>query len=200
VLIGADAVLFGVLDILLVVLALDLLHMNDAGPGILNSALGVGGLLGGAASVHLVGRTHHAPAKANGAVIAGAGAASNGLATWPGLALVLIAVSGAGRSFLDVTAATLLQRSLPDDQLGAALGLQESLLMAGTAVGALLAPLLAQPLSSRDTAETPSSSSSPDSCKSPKAPDGSCAFSALAIGSARSHCCETSREPARSPH
>jgi hypothetical protein len=54
VLIGADAVLFGVLDILLVVLALDLLHMNDAGPGILNSALGVGGLLGGAASVLLV--------------------------------------------------------------------------------------------------------------------------------------------------
>jgi MFS family permease len=150
VLVGADAVLLGVLDILLVVLALGLLHMNDAGPGILNSALGVGGLLGGAASVLLVGRTHLAPAMAIGAVTAGAGAASAGLATWPGLAFALIAVSGAGRSFVDVTAATLLQRSLPDDQLGAALGLQESLLMAGTALGALLAPLLVQGFGPRE--------------------------------------------------
>jgi MFS family permease len=142
VLVGADAVLLGVLDILLVVLALDLLRMNDSGPGILNSALGVGGLLGGAATVLLVGRARLAPAIAIGAVTAGAGAACAGLATWPGMAFVLIAVSGAGRSFLDVTATTLLQRSVRDDQLGAALGLQESLLMAGTAFGALLAPLL----------------------------------------------------------
>lgn len=150
VLVGADAVLLGVLDILLVVLALDLLHMSDAGPGILNSALGVGGLLGGAASVLLVGRTHLAPAMAIGAAIAGAGASCAGLATWPGVAFVLIAISGAGRSFVDVTAATLLQRSLPDDQLGAALGLQESLLMAGTALGALLAPLLVQGFGPRE--------------------------------------------------
>jgi MFS family permease len=142
VLVSADAVLLGILDILLVVLALDLLHMNDAGPGILNSALGVGGLLGGAATVLLVGRTHLAPAIAIGAAVAGVGAASAGLAMWPGLAFVLIAVSGAGRSFLDITSATLLQRSVRDDQLGTLLGLQESLLMAGTAFGALLAPLL----------------------------------------------------------
>jgi MFS family permease len=149
VLVGADAVLLGVLDILLVLLALDLLHMNDAGPGILNSALGVGGLLGGAATVLLVGRTHLAPAIAIGAAITGAGAGAAGLAEWPGLAFVLIAVSGAGRSFLDVTAATLLQRSVRDDQLGAVLGLQESLLMAGTAFGALLAPLLVHGFGSR---------------------------------------------------
>jgi hypothetical protein len=141
-LVGADAVLLGVLDILLVVLALDLLHMNDAGPGILNSALGVGGLLGGGATVLLVGRARLAPAILAGAAVAGLGAALAGVATWPALAFACIAVSGAGRSFLDVTAATLLQRSVPDEQLGAVLGLQESLLMAGTALGALLAPLL----------------------------------------------------------
>jgi CRP-like cAMP-binding protein len=62
---------------------------------------------------------------------------------------VLLAVSGAGRSFLDVTAVTLLERSLPDDQLGAALGLQESLLMAGKALGAFLAPLLVHGFGSR---------------------------------------------------
>ena len=43
-LIAAENVLVGMMDILLVVLALDVLLMSDAGVGILNSAIGVGGL------------------------------------------------------------------------------------------------------------------------------------------------------------
>jgi MFS family permease len=147
--VGADAVLLGTLDILLVVLALHELHLNDSGPGVLNSAMGVGSLVGAAATVLLIGRTRLAPAILIGAVIAGAGVASAALVAVPTLCFGLIVVGGAGRSFVEVTTNTLLQRSVRDEELTAVLGLQESLLMAGTALGALIAAPLVDGLGTR---------------------------------------------------
>lgn len=46
--VAAENVLVGMMDILLALLALDLLMMSDAGPGVLSSAIGGGGVLGAA--------------------------------------------------------------------------------------------------------------------------------------------------------
>jgi MFS family permease len=141
-LVGAEYAMLGMLDILLVVLALDLLDMSDAGPGLLNSAIGIGGIAGAALTVVLIGVRRLTPAVLAGALLAGIAVALAGLATSPAVAVVLVAVAGIGKVFFDVTLRTLVQRLLPDRLLTAVFGLQESLMMGGIALGSAVAPLL----------------------------------------------------------
>jgi len=140
--VAAEYVLVGMLDILLVVLALDLLSMDDSGPGVLNAALGVGGVLGAGLTVVLVGRARLAPVLVAAAVLTGAPIAVTGTAALPAVAIALLLLAGAGKLFVDVAARTLVQRALPDRMLVAVFGVQESTMMGGLAVGSLAAPLL----------------------------------------------------------
>jgi hypothetical protein len=142
VLVGAEYALLGMLDILLVVLALDLLEMSAAGPGLLNSALGVGGILGASFTVVLIGARRLAPAVVVGGVAVGLSVAVAGFATVPAAAMVVIALAGGGKVFFDVSLRTFVQRLLPDRLLTAVFGVQESVMMAGIAVGSAAAPLL----------------------------------------------------------
>jgi hypothetical protein len=141
-LIAAEYVLVGMTDILLVVLALDVLSMADSGPGILTSAVGVGGIAGALVTLVLIGRQHLATPLVLGAVAAGVAFAATGLATVPAVAFVLVAVSSAGKMFYDVASRTFIQRLLPDHLLTAMFGLQESLASTGLALGTLAAPAL----------------------------------------------------------
>jgi MFS family permease len=142
VLVGAEYVLLGTLDILLVVLALDVLDMSAGGPGLLNSALGIGGVAGASATVVLIGARSLARAVVLGAVVAGLAVALAGAAPVPAVAMVVIACAGAGKVFFDVSLRTFVQRLLPDRLLTAVFGVQESVMMAGIAVGSAVAPLL----------------------------------------------------------
>ena len=141
-LIAAEYALVGMMDILLVVLALDVLGMSDAGPGVLNSAIGVGGIAGAALTFTLIGRPRLAGPLVLGALCAGLAFALAGQAGTPVVALVLVAVSGAGKLFYDVASRTFVQRLLPDHLLTAMFGLQESFMMTGIALGTLAAPAL----------------------------------------------------------
>ena len=82
-LVAAENVLVGMMDILLVVLALDVLLMSDAGVGILNSAIGVGGLVGAVLTFVLVGRPRLAGPLVLAAVCAGSSLALAGLTGCP---------------------------------------------------------------------------------------------------------------------
>jgi hypothetical protein len=139
---AAESTLVGMIDILVVVLALDLLAMSDSGPGILNAAIGLGGLIGAAFTFVLVGSQRLAAALALSGLAAGVPFVVAGVAPTAALAAALLLVCGAGKAFFEVTARTLLQRLLPDRLLTAVFGLQESIIMAGYALGSLAAPLL----------------------------------------------------------
>jgi hypothetical protein len=141
-LVAAEYALVGMMDILLVVLALDVLGMSDGGPGLLNSAIGVGGLVGAAASVALIGARRLSRHVVAGAILAGVPFALAGANEDVVVAMVLIATCGAGKAFFDVASRTFVQRLLPDAKLAAVFGLQEATMMAGLAFGSLAAPVL----------------------------------------------------------
>lgn len=134
-------VVVGAMDILLMVVAIDVLETGTSGPGFLASALGVGSVLGALATVLLVGRRRLSPALGAGLLVTGAPLALLPLGVVPASAVLLLAVSGAGKSFFDVAGHTLLQRAVPDRVLARVFGVEESVMTAALAVGAALAPV-----------------------------------------------------------
>jgi predicted MFS family arabinose efflux permease len=141
-LLGSQYVAIGMLDVLYVVLAIDTLGMGQGGAGYLNAAFGAGGALGIGVTASLVGRTRLMPSVLSSLVVWAS--AFLVLTVWSQTAgaLLLLAVAGAARSLFDVAGRTLLQRTAPADVLARVFGILEAMIMAGTAVGALLAPLL----------------------------------------------------------
>lgn len=140
--IAAEYTLVGMMDILLVALALDVLDMSESGPGVLNSAIGVGGIAGAALTFTLIGRPRLARSLVGGALCAGLAFALAGQSGAPLVAMLFVALSGAGKLFYDVASRTFIQRLLPDHLLNAMFGLQEALTMTGVALGTLAAPIL----------------------------------------------------------
>jgi MFS family permease len=139
--VAGQYVVVGALDILVIMVALDVLETDSSGPGLLVSALGIGGILGALATVALVGRTRLSPALAVGVLVTGVPLMLLPLGAVPATAAFLLAVSGAGKSFFDVAGRTLLQRAVPDHVLARVFGVQESVMTASIAVGAALAPV-----------------------------------------------------------
>ena len=64
--VAGQYVVVGALDILVIMVALEVLGTGSSGPGVLASALGVGGVLGALCTVLLVGRRRLTPALAGG--------------------------------------------------------------------------------------------------------------------------------------
>src|SRR5207248_9612234 len=141
-LLGAQAVAIGALDVLYVELARGVFHRGGNWAGYLNTAFGVGSVVAVVVTARLVGH----PRLAMPLVISLAGwsVALFGLAALPGLALalVLLGVAGSSRATFDITGRTLLQRVARPDLLARVFGLLEGLEMAGLALGSLLAPAL----------------------------------------------------------
>ncbi len=145
----AEYALVGMLDILYVVLAFELLDLSAAGPGLLNSALGMGSILGAALTVTLVGRARLAPVLVAAALVTGLPIALAGQVPTAALAAILLGAAGVGKLFVDIGSRTLVQRALPERMLVAVFGLHEAMMMGGMAIGSLLAPVLVTTLGPR---------------------------------------------------
>jgi MFS family permease len=139
---GLQTLLAGSVNVLIVVLALETLDLGKSGIGFLNSAIGVGGLLGGVAAVGLIGRPRLASAFGAGLALAGLPIAAIGLAPRTATAVVCLALAGLGTTIVDVAGVTLLQRSTPDEVLTRVMGVVQSVFVGTLGLGALLAPLL----------------------------------------------------------
>jgi hypothetical protein len=142
VLLGSASVLWGALDVLLVVLALDALAMGQAGVGFLNAAIGAGGIIGALLTALLIGRPRLAAPFGAGLLLWGGALAAVGLLPLPLVALLLLAVAGTGRVVMDVAGRTLLQRVSPDALLSRVFGVLEGIDNGSLAIGSILAPAL----------------------------------------------------------
>ncbi|HLM93385.1 MAG TPA: MFS transporter, partial [Gaiellaceae bacterium] len=143
---AAQTFVAGALNVLIVVMALELLDLGDSGVGLLTSADGVGGLLGAAAAIVLVGRRRIASSFGVGLVLWGLPIALIGAWPTPAAALVLLAVVGIGNTVSDVAGLTLLQRAVPEVVLARVFGVLESLVLGAIALGAVVAPALVSAL------------------------------------------------------
>jgi MFS family permease len=146
---SAQTFVDGMLSVLIVVVAFDLLDTGRAGVGFLNSAVGIGGLLGALAAAALVGRRRLAADFGLGIFIWGVPIAL--VAVWPNqvFALVLLGIVGVGNTLVDVSGMTMMQRAAPHEVLARVFGVLESLLLLTIALGSLVAPLLVDWLGAR---------------------------------------------------
>jgi hypothetical membrane protein len=139
---GAQTLVAGALNVLLVVAALRLLDLGKAGIGYLNSAVGVGGLLGGFAALALIGRARLASDFGAGLVVLGVPIALVGVFPDTAPTLVLLAVVGVGTTIVDVAGVTLLQREVRDEVLTRVMGVVQSVFVGTLGLGAVLAPAI----------------------------------------------------------
>jgi len=139
---GMQTLLAGSVNVLIVVLALQTLDLGKSGIGFLNSAIGVGGLLGGIVAVGLIARPRLASAFGAGLALAGLPIAAIGLAPRTATAVVCLALAGLGTTIVDVAGVTLLQRSTPDEVLTRVMGVVQSVFVGTLGLGAVLAPAL----------------------------------------------------------
>lgn len=145
----AQTLVAGLVQVLVVVLAIELLSLGTAGVGWLNGMLGIGATLGVLAVAGIAGQRSLARYFALGLLLWGVPLVL--IAAWPepAAAFLLLALLGVGNTLVDVTGITLMQRTTSDDVLGRVFGAFEAIALFAMAIGALLAPLLVSALGGR---------------------------------------------------
>jgi MFS family permease len=135
---SAQTLVAGALTVLIVVMAFELLDLGESGVGWLNSSIGVGALVGSIAALSLAGMRRLSPAFIAGVVLWGLPLVAIGIWSEPAVAIVLLAVVGAGNSLVDVAAFTLIQRAVPDDVLARVFGVIQFLWISTFGLGGLM--------------------------------------------------------------
>ncbi len=138
---GAQAFVAGALSVLVVVTALRLLDLGSAGVGVLEAASGVGSILGAGVMLALLARKRLGEDLALGIFLWGAPLIVLGLFVNTAVAVLALGLVGLGNTLVDVSAITLLQRTAPPVVAARVFGVVESMVVAGMALGALLAPV-----------------------------------------------------------
>jgi MFS family permease len=139
---SAQTLVNGAFGVLIAVSALQLLDLGPSGVGYLNTAVGVGGVIGGFFALALVG--HQRLATTFGIAVAGTGGPLlllGGFAT-TAAAFIAFGLIGFANIICDVSGFTILQRGTPSDVLARVFGVLHSLFYATVALGAVLAPVL----------------------------------------------------------
>lgn len=139
---AATSIVGGGISVMTVVIAVDVLGAGEAGTGYLNAATGVGGVVAGVAGGALLARRLHVPLLLGG-IVGGAGLAALALTGDLALAMVAIGVAVAGLLLLEIVNTTLIQRIVPDELRGRAMGVLQTSSAVLYAGGSLVMPLLA---------------------------------------------------------
>ena len=136
------SIVLGGLGVLTVIIAVDVLEAGEAGTGYLNAATGVGGVIAGIAGGALLARRLRVPLVLGG-VVGGVGLAWLALTGDLVTAMLAIGVAIAGLLLLDVVNTTLIQRIVPDELRGRAVGVLQTTSAVLYSLGSLLVPLIA---------------------------------------------------------
>jgi hypothetical protein len=139
---GCQVLARGLLTTLIVVASIELLGLGEGGVGALNAAIGAGGFVGAAAALGLAGRSRVVPIYALALSGWGLPIAVVGLVPNAPLAVAAMVVLGISNAILDITAFTLLQRTLPNEHRASVFAFLEGVIGVGVAAGGVLAPVL----------------------------------------------------------
>jgi Na+/melibiose symporter-like transporter len=141
VLLTAQTIVAGLVQVFIVIIAIELLDLGEGGVGFLNSAIGIGALIGAVAALGLTGVRRLSPPFLAGSLAWGIPLVVVGI--WPetAVALILFGLLGLGNSISDVAGLTIVQRAVPDDVLARVFGVIQMLWFAAIGIGAALAPL-----------------------------------------------------------
>jgi MFS family permease len=132
----------GAIDVLVVLVAIDLLGLGGAGVGWLNACWGVGGVIGGAAALTLLRRGRLTAGLSVGGLLVGIPLMLVGLAETAAVAVPMLVLLGIGYALIEVAGLSLLQRLPSNDVLGRAFAVVESSYWITTGLGAMLAPVV----------------------------------------------------------
>ncbi len=134
----------GFADVMVVIVALELLHLNDGAVGFLNATWGIGAVLGAGALTLLFGRGRLVLAIAGGSLLLGLATMLPGIVSTPATAYLGWLGIGIGFVCVEVASKTLLQRLGSDETLGRVIGSLESGRQAAMALGTIGAVLLVE--------------------------------------------------------
>lgn len=139
---AAQTVVAGASLVFEVAIIFDLLEKGESTLGLMNSVLGIGGLIGGVLAVLLARRERMALDFGIG--VLGWSAPLLLIVVWPTLVSVLIAqlLIGISNSLVDINAYTIVQRVTPEAVMGRVFGALESIIIGGMAIGSLAMPIL----------------------------------------------------------
>lgn len=127
---------------LIVVAAIELLLIGEAGVGLLNAALGLGGLVGAVFAISLTRSDRLIRTGATALAYWGAPIAVIGLFPVPAVAVAAMIVVGVANAVFDVALFTIFQRGTANDERAPVFSVFEGVVGAGAVAGSLLAPVL----------------------------------------------------------
>jgi hypothetical protein len=139
---AASSALLGALGVFTIVIAIDLLGLDDAAAGYLTAASGLGALIGSALAVTLVGRERLSWPLIGATAFFGVTVAALALVQTPLAVGAILVATGIGYAFAYVGATTLIQRLAGDDVMSRVFGVAESVTVGGESAGGLLVPIL----------------------------------------------------------
>jgi MFS family permease len=140
----------GAIDVLVVLVAIELLGLGGAGVGWLNACWGLGGVIGGAAALTLLRRGRLAAGLSAGGLLVGFPLMLIGLAESTAAAAPMLVLLGIGYALIEVAGLSLLQRLPSNDLLGRTFSVVESSYWITTGLGAMLAPIVVNLVGLRD--------------------------------------------------
>ena len=140
--VAAGQFLLGTEQVIQVLIVTERLGWSGAGIGVINAALGAGGLLAALVVGRLARRIDAGALLGAAGIVAGLAFALLAVTTSPSLVLVLSGIEGAMTMIAEVLAITLLQRLCPISFLGRVYALNDSTTATVQLAGCLVAPLV----------------------------------------------------------
>jgi MFS family permease len=139
--IAAQTLVAGALQVLIIVVAIEVVDVGESGVGFLYAVFGVGALCGAVVGLSLAGVRRLSIPFMIGAVLWSAPLVLLGL--WPSAAaaVIMLWLVGLG-TFVDVAGFTLIQRIAPEEVLARVFGVLQMLWLGSVGIGALIAPWL----------------------------------------------------------
>jgi CRP-like cAMP-binding protein len=138
----------GVLDVVLIVIARDVLHQSSGGAGALYSAFGIGGLVAGVGIGQLT-RARLARVFGSAVVLWAVPLGAMALVAQPALAFACAVAAGIAGTVVQAAGDTVLQRATPDRLMTRVLGAYETLTGVAYMLAALVPAILIAPLGAR---------------------------------------------------